>query len=139
MKILKIGNHEIGFLSFFQSQKDIPFDIKRIYYIYGVKKGVQRGMHAHKELEQIAFCPYGKIRFVLDDGYKKEDVFLDQPNKGLIIGKGIWHDMFWEQDDSVLVVGASMYYDENDYIRNYDDFIKLVKSGYWDNLRTKGE
>lgn len=88
-------------------------------------------MHAHKELEQIAFCPYGAIRFRLDDGLSKEEIVLNEPNKGLYIGKGIWREMVWEEDNSVLVVAASMLYDENDYIRDYGTFLSMVKSGYW--------
>lgn len=129
----------LGMLSFFQTNTDIHFEIKRLYYIYGAKQGTKRGMHAHKELEQITFCPYGIIRFVLDDGYDTEEVLLDQPNQGLVIGKGIWRDMYWEQDDSVLVVAASLYYDEKDYIRDYDEFLKMVREGYWKKDEKKGK
>lgn len=121
----------LGSLSFFEAKRDIPFDIKRIYYIYQVPNGAQRGGHAHKALSQILFCPYGQIRIILDDGISKEEVVLDNPSKGLLISKGIWRNMIWEMDGSVLCVAASAYYDEDDYIRKYDDFLKLVKEGYW--------
>lgn len=132
--ILKINTRKtplMGSLSFFEANKDIPFDIKRIYYIYQVPNGVQRGGHAHLTLSQILFCPYGQIRVVLDDGIKKEEVILDEPSKGLIIPSGIWRDMIWEINNSVLCVAASNYYDESDYIRDYGEFKKLVKGGYW--------
>ncbi len=131
--IIKIQtiHSDLGSLSFFQTEGEQIIRIKRIYYIYGVSKGMKRGMHAHRELEQIAFCPYGRVRLVLDDGNLKEVILLDKPDKGLYIGKGIWHEMLWEEDNSVLVVAASMLYDENDYVRDYGTFVSMVKSGYW--------
>lgn len=131
LSIKTVKNRSFGLLSFFEANKDIPFGIKRIYYIYQVPTGVKRGGHAHRALSQILFCPYGQIRIVLNDGIEKEEVVLDEPSKGLIISNGIWHDMIWENDNSVLCVAASDYYDENDYIRDYNEFIKLVKAGYW--------
>jgi len=128
----RTGNElRFGSLYFLESERDIRFVFKRMYSICGVKKGIRRGMHAHKELEQIAFCPFGAIRFLLDDGLSKEEIILNEPNKGLYIGKGIWREMVWEEDNSVLVVAASMLYDENDYIRDYGTFLSMVKSGYW--------
>jgi len=133
MEIIKFPTvlSKFGMLSYFQDFADYFSEIKRIYYICGVKKGIRRGMHAHKELEQIAFCPYGAIRFLLDDGHTTDEIILSEPNKGLYIGKGIWREMVWEEDNSVLVVAASMLYDENDYIRDYGTFLSMVKSGYW--------
>ncbi|MET3697023.1 WxcM-like protein [Bacillus oleivorans] len=127
--IKTIPTNEMGSLSFFEGESDIPFQIKRIYFIHGVPKGTQRGGHAHKQLQQILFCPFGKIEILLDNGKKKESFFLDEPNKGLIIGNGIWREMIWHNSNSVLCVAASEYYDESDYIRNYDDFLKMVKVG----------
>lgn len=120
-----------GSLSFFEANNDILFDIKRVYYIYRVPADVKRGGHAHRNLSQMMFCPYGQIRIILDDGDSIEEVLLTNPSKGLIISNGIWHEMIWKKDDSVLCVAASDYYDEDDYIRNYDEFIELVKEGYW--------
>jgi len=128
---MKTIHSDSGSLSFFQFEGQQMKSVQRIYYIYGVNKGLKRGMHAHKELEQIAFCPYGTIRFRLDDGNSTEEIILNEPNKGLYIGKGIWREMVWEEDNSVLVVAASMLYDENDYIRDYGTFLSMVKSGYW--------
>lgn len=117
----------------FESQKDIPFDIKRIYYIYDVPINTKRGMHAHKSLQQILWCPHGIVEINLDDGIKKESYFLDSPNKALLIENGIWRDMYWKKEGSVLCVAASDYYDENDYIRDYDKFLKYIREGYWGN------
>ena len=121
----------LGSLVFFEANKHIPFAFKRVYYTYGVKEGIIRGHHAHKALEQLLICVYGAIEIMCDDGKKKEYTVLDDPAKGLYVGKGIWHAMKWLKDDSVLLVLASEYYDESDYIRDYDEFIRLVKEGYW--------
>lgn len=126
-------NEENGNLSFFESKRDIPFDIKRVYYTYGVPTDVKRGMHAHKQLDQMLWCPYGSIELTLDDGISRETLMLDSPDKGVLVYKGNWHDMFWRKEGSILCVVASDFYNEEDYIRNYDEFIKYAKKGYWRN------
>jgi len=127
----KTDNPEVGTLVYFEADKDIPFAFTRVYYTYGVKEGIIRGHHAHKALEQLLICVYGAIEVMCDNGEKKEYAMLDDPAKGLYVGAGIWHTMKWLKDDSVLLVLASEYYDESDYIRDYDEFIRLVKEGYW--------
>ena len=122
---------DLGSLVFFEANRDIPFAFERVYYTYGVKEGVIRGHHAHKALEQLLICVYGAIEITCDDGEKKEHTVLNDPSRGLYVGKGIWHTMKWLKDDSVLLVLASEYYDESDYIRDYDEFVRLVKEGYW--------
>lgn len=126
----RFGSPTTGFLSFLEDA-EFSFDIKRIYYIYEAPMGTKRGFHAHKELQQLAWCPYGDITFILDDGHSKKEVRLNNPSEGLLIQKGIWHEMIWNKENSVLCVAASEYYDESDYIRDYDEFIRLVKEGYW--------
>lgn len=133
LKIKTTGDEKIGFLSFFESNKDIPFEIKRIYYTYNVPVNTKRGMHAHKELNQVLWCPYGEIEVILDNGREKKNYLLNSPDKALLVGKGIWHEMYWKKENSVLCVAASEYYDENDYIRDYNEFLKYVKEGYWNN------
>lgn len=120
-----------GSLSFLESKRNISFEIKRVYYTYDVPIGVKRGMHAHKDLEQVIWCPYGKIEVVLDNGRKKKKYILDSPEKALLVLKGYWHDMYWRKKGSVLCVAASDYYNEDDYIRDYDEFLKHIKEGYW--------
>ncbi|WP_214079173.1 FdtA/QdtA family cupin domain-containing protein [Mesotoga sp.] len=120
-----------GSLSVVEGNIDSSFPIKRVYYIFSAGKGVERGHHAHKALEQLLICVYGAIEIMCDDGDKKEYTVLDDPAKGQYVGKGIWRTMKWLKDDSVLLVLASEYYDESDYIRDYDEFIRLVKEGYW--------
>lgn len=110
--------------------KNIPFDLKRLYYIFDAKPGIPRGFHAHKELHQIAFCIKGKCKMLMDNGFTKEEVWLDQPNKGLQIPPMIWHEMHDFSEDCVLLVLASEHYDESDYIRDYADFIKAAHKPY---------
>jgi dTDP-4-dehydrorhamnose 3,5-epimerase-like enzyme len=107
-------------------EKAVPFDIKRVYYIYHTAGGVSRGYHAHKKLKQVAICLAGKCRMVLDDGNSREEVWLDSPTKGLVIEDMVWREMHDFSQDCVLLVLASEHYDESDYIRSYEDFIKQV-------------
>lgn len=111
-----------GFLTYIESFKDVPFGIKRIYYIYGTKKGKPRGFHAHKTLKQFAICLKGKCKIILDDGKERKEVVLDRPNVGLMIDKMIWCEIYFE-NDSILLVLVSDYYNEKDYIRSYKEFI----------------
>lgn len=127
--IKTIDSGYAGKLSFFEASRDIPFEIKRIYYIHGVPDKSQRGGHAHIALRQLLFCPYGKIEILLDDGHEKASVMLDDPSKGLVIGPGLWRDMLWNQENSVLCVAASEYYDAKDYIRDYNVFLQYVNEG----------
>ncbi|WP_313163901.1 FdtA/QdtA family cupin domain-containing protein [Sedimentibacter sp.] len=123
------GNRDEGKLSFFEENKDIPFEIKRIYYIYGVKAGEKRGMHAHKKLQQVIWCPYGEVEIITDDGEQKTNYILNSPDKALLILKGHWRDIYWKKENSVLCVAASDYYDETDYIRDYDEYLYYIKKG----------
>ena len=118
---------DVGGVSIIESEKDISFDIKRFYFIHGVKKGISRGYHAHKALTQLLFCPYGEIKVILDNGTETAEVVLDEPDKALVVGPLLWHTMEWRSDYSILCVAASDYYDESDYIRNYDEFLGYIK------------
>lgn len=132
-ELQSFGCSSKGYLSFFEVENDIPFDIKRIYYTYDVPLGIKRGMHAHKNLIQVLWCPYGKIEVILDDGSMKKNYILDSPNKLLLVGSGIWRDMYWRKEGSVLCVAASDYYNETDYIRDYNEFLQYIKEDYWRN------
>ncbi|MEA9417311.1 FdtA/QdtA family cupin domain-containing protein [Aeromonas caviae] len=118
---------ERGALVALDGNKTIPFDIKRVYYIYGTQSGVSRGFHAHKVLKQVAIVVRGSCRFILDDGTKREDVLLKNPAQGLLIESFMWREMHDFSEDCVLMVLADQLYDESDYIRNYDEFISLIK------------
>ena len=117
---------ERGHLVVFEELKDIPFRIKRVYYMYDTKEGVVRGKHAHKNLEQILVCIHGSCKILLDDGEEKKVVLLEHPHEGLYIANNIWREMFDFSDDAVLLVFASEFYDESDYIRDYGEFLELV-------------
>lgn len=114
---------ERGQLYVMEEKRNIPFDIKRAYYLVGTLEGVSRGFHAHKELQQIAVCVSGKCKMLLDDGKQRCQVLLDEPNKAIRIDKMVWHEMHDFTSDCVLLVLANDYYDESDYIRSYEDFL----------------
>ena len=116
-----IGDNR-GSLVAMETMDKIPFNIKRVYFIFDTQKNVSRGFHSHKNLQQVAVCVAGKCRMTLDDGKKREDVWLDSPNKGIFIDKYIWREMHDFSEDCVLLVLASEHYIESDYIRSYDDF-----------------
>ena len=116
-----------GMLVAVEQQKDIHFEIRRVYYIYATLPDVRRGFHAHKTLEQVLICVHGSCKILLDDGTEKEIVVLDKPCEGLYVPKGIWHEMYDFSPDTVLLVLASDLYNEDDYIRDYDDFPAFVK------------
>lgn len=118
----------MGTLSVFEGERDVPFAIRRIYYIYGAPKGVQRGGHAHKALRQVLWCPYGSILIRLDDGHEKTEVLLNDPARGLIVEHFMWREMIWQQENSVLCVAADSYYDADDYIRDYEEFKRMIAS-----------
>ena len=115
-----------GSLVALEGAKTVPFDIKRVYYIFDTKKGVSRGFHAHKNLEQVAICVRGACRMVLDDGTNRVDAILDSPIKGIYIGNLVWREMHEFSEDCVLLVLASEHYDEADYIRDYQDFEQIT-------------
>ncbi|MEA3040137.1 MAG: hypothetical protein QOE79_2650 [Sphingomonadales bacterium] len=104
----------------------VPFEIKRVYYIYGTAADAQRGFHAHRDLEQLVICVAGACTITVDDGRARREVRLDRPDKGLLISGLIWREMRDFSSDAVLIVLASKRYDEADYIRRYEDFIAAV-------------
>ena len=115
-----------GSLIALEENYNTPFPIKRVYYIFDTKEGVRRGYHAHIDLKQIAICVKGSCTFVLDDGKIREEIKLDSPNQGLLIEGLIWREMYSFSQDCVLLVLASEHYNEDDYIRDYDEFLKEV-------------
>jgi dTDP-4-dehydrorhamnose 3,5-epimerase-like enzyme len=119
---------ERGSLIALEENYNTPFEIKRVYYIFDTKEGVRRGYHAHRNLKQIAIAVSGNCTFVLDNGFERKEVILDNPNKGLLIEGLIWREMYNFSKDCVLMVIASEYYDENDYIREYSKFIDEVEN-----------
>ena len=117
-----------GTLVSLEGNKNIPFDIKRVYYMFGTKPGISRGFHAHEKLKQVLVCVKGKCKLLLNNGKgEREVVELDRPNKGLYLEHNIWREIYDFTEDAVLMVLASEHYDESDYIRNYADFLKYVE------------
>ena len=129
MVTLKKHGDDRGLLVAAEGGTEIPFDIKRVYYITNVSDNKRRGFYAHKALRQVMFCISGSCKVMLDDGSEKTDVLLDSPNEGLIIEPKIWHEMFDFSEGAVILVLASGHYDESDYMRNYDVFIDYLKEG----------
>ena len=113
-----------GSLVALEGNKNVPFDIKRAYYIFGTKEGVSRGFHAHRNLKQVAVCVLGSCRFVLDSGRRKEEIVLNSATSGLVIDDMIWHEMHDFSKDCIILVLADMHYDESDYIRDYSKFLE---------------
>ena len=116
-----------GQLIALEENKDIPFQIRRVYYMYDTVSGVTRGYHAHKSLEQILICIHGSCKIRLDNGRESVIVPLDRPDEGLYVSNNMWREMFDFSPDAVLMVLASELYDESDYIRNYDEFLRFVE------------
>lgn len=117
-----------GALMFLEGERDIPFPIRRVYWITETDADMFRGFHAHKLNCQLLYCPYGKIDIILDDGKEKTTVTLDRPEKGLLLMPGLWREMVWRESGSILCVLASEYYDESEYIRNYDEFLAYSRN-----------
>ncbi|SDW70274.1 sugar 3,4-ketoisomerase [Flavobacterium degerlachei] len=122
----KIHN-EAGNITVLQNGKDIPFEVKRIYYLYDIPMGSERGGHGHYELQQYIIAASGSFTFILDDGNNTKEVFLNDPSKALHILPGIWREIKNFSSGSICLVMASQIYSEKDYIRNYDDYLNYIK------------
>ena len=122
---MKVFGDERGKLISLEGGKNIPFEIKRVYWIYDTAPDQDRGMHAHKNMEQIIVAMDGACKFVLDDGKTRESVWLNRPDVGLYIGKNMWREMKHFSYGCKLMVLASDYYDEKENIRDYNEFLKV--------------
>ena len=125
IKMNVIGD-ERGKLVSIEANKNISFDIKRVYYIFDTLPDQERGKHAHKNLEQLIIAMDGSCQFILDDGKNRESVWLNRPDVGLYIGKNMWREMRHFSYGCKLMVLASDYYNEDEYIRDYSIFKKTV-------------
>ena len=117
-----------GQLVALEELKDIPFHIKRVYYMYDTGECIVRGHHAHRSLQQILICIHGSCKILLDNGKEKKVIPLEKPYEGLYVSNLMWREMYDFSPDAVLMVLASELYDEADYIRNYDEFLEYVKN-----------
>ena len=123
--IIELNKHHSrqGNLSVVENNKDVPFEVKRVYYLYDVPGGESRGAHAHKELSQLIIAASGSFSVTLDDGQVKRTFLLNRPYQGLLVVPGIWRTLDDFSSGSVCMVLASHKYDNNDYIRDYDEFL----------------
>ncbi|MCH4995754.1 sugar 3,4-ketoisomerase [Pectobacterium carotovorum] len=137
VKIIQLQTHgdDRGVLVALEQGKNIPFEIKRVYYLFKTKEGVRRGFHAHKTLRQVAISVRGSCRFLLDDGNEKVELLLDNPAQGVVIEPHFWHEMYEFSEDCVLMVLADQLYDESDYIRDYTTFTDGVKSHVYSPIK----
>jgi dTDP-4-dehydrorhamnose 3,5-epimerase-like enzyme len=119
-----------GNLSFIEENNQIPFQIKRVYYLYDVPSGATRGGHAHKALHQVVIALSGSFDVILDDGIRKRSFFLNRPHYGLYIPPKVWRELENFSSNSVALSLVSEVYDESDYIRDYDSFKSLVLNGW---------
>lgn len=115
-----------GKLLSFESMRNIPFELKRVYILTSANPELARGFHAHKKLKQLIFCPTGSCDFLLEDRINKKSIHLNSPNKGILIEGVVWREMHNISTDCSIVVFADEYYDEDDYIRDYNDFSKAL-------------
>lgn len=131
VKLIEFEKHgdERGTLIALEQWKNIPFEVRRVYYMYETGAGVVRGHHAHKHLKQVLICVHGSCKIRLDDGQEEKIVPLDDPSTGLYLESNIWREMFDFSEDAVLMVLASELYDESDYIRDYNSFLEYVNRG----------
>lgn len=128
--IIELDKHHSdrkGNLSVVQNGDTVPFDVKRVYYLYDVPGGESRGAHAHKELSQLIVAASGSFTVTLDDGKVKRSFLLNRPYQGLLVVPGIWRDLDDFSSGSVCMVLASHVYDEEDYIRDYEEFLEYKK------------
>lgn len=128
IKFIQLQTHgdDRGSLVALEQDKNIPFEIKRVYYMFNTKEHVRRGFHAHRKVKQVIISVRGSCRFLLDDGKEKINTLLDTPSQGLLVESLIWREIYDFSDDCVLLVLADSLYDETDYIRSYDDFITIA-------------
>lgn len=123
-----VKGDELGWLIALEAERNIPFPIRRVYYIFGTRPGVRRGRHAHRRLRQVLVCVAGECTITLDDGRVAEDVRLTANDRGLVLDPMVWHEMYDFSPDCVLLVLAEEWYEEGDYIRDYATFQREARA-----------
>ena len=126
--VLELDKHHSdrkGNLTVVENGVTLPFDVKRVYYLYDVPGGESRGSHAHRELEQLIVAASGSFTVTLDDGKEKRSFFLNRPYQGLYVKPGLWRDLDNFSSGAVCMVLASEVYDASDYIRDYEEFLRF--------------
>tara|TARA_B000000557_G_C20598130_1_gene368495 strand:- start:155 stop:550 length:396 start_codon:yes stop_codon:yes gene_type:complete len=125
--LLKPLGDERGYLAAIESLDTIPIDIKRVYYMFGSAKGIVRGQHAHRKLRRFAVCITGSCKISFNDGKSSKSIVLDNHLKCVSLEPMIWQELSDFSSDCVVLVLADAHYDESDYIRDYDEFLRLIK------------
>ncbi len=125
-----------GNLTFIEAERHVPFAVKRVFYLYGIPPGETRGAHAHRTLEQVMICVAGSFEIMLDDGIRKRRVRLDSPTAGLYVPPMVWEVELDFRPDSVCLVLASDLYREEDYYRDYQEYLKDVTSARLAGVRS---
>lgn len=135
IRLMEFPRHmdEYGSLVPIEASDSVPFEIKRVYYIYGVEKGVRRGYHSHADLEQVLICVSGHVRILVKTPWEEQEIFLDDPQKGLYIGPMVWREMFDFSGDAVLLVLAGDHYKVEDYIRDYNKYEQIARQYFTEN------
>lgn len=128
IQLQKHGDHG-GMLVALEQERNVPFEIRRVYYVFSTGPEVHRGRHAHRHLRQLAVAVRGTVTVMLDDGTGPTEVVLDDPTKGLLLGNMVWRELYDFSHDCVLMVLADQFYDPGDYITDYDEFLREV-NGY---------
>lgn len=123
----EIFKDDRGSLVSWEANQNIPFEIRRVYSIFGVEAGKKRGLHAHKTEEKVAVCIQGSCTILLNDGEKTTEILLCDPGKGLYIPRWTWLEMYDFSSDAILLVLSNSYFDENDYIWELKDFMDNIK------------
>lgn len=125
---LRKTHNSVGSITIVEGETNLPFGVKRIYYLYDIPGGESRGGHAHKQLRQLLIAASGAFNVLLDDGVNKKTFTLNQPDYGLFIVPGIWRELKEFSSGAICLVIASHTYDESDYIRDYNQFINFKNS-----------
>ncbi|KAB7769397.1 sugar 3,4-ketoisomerase [Xanthomonas maliensis] len=126
IKLHTHGDHR-GLLVSLEQERNVPFEIRRVYYLFGTHQGVHRGQHAHRRLNQLAVALHGSVTLLLDEGAGPSEVVLDDPAHGVLLGRMVWRDLYDFSPDCVLMVLADQHYDPDDYIADYDEFLSEVR------------
>jgi dTDP-4-dehydrorhamnose 3,5-epimerase-like enzyme len=120
-----------GMLVALEKDRNVPFDIRRVYYLFATRSEVHRGQHAHRHLRQLVVTVRGSVTILLDDGDGPEEVVLDDPTQGLLLGRMVWRELYNFSEDCVLMVLADQLYDPADYITDYDEFLREAKGAVY--------
>jgi dTDP-4-dehydrorhamnose 3,5-epimerase-like enzyme len=126
--LLETHGDDRGMLVALEPERNVPFPIRRVYYLYATEKAVHRGRHAHRRLNQLAVAVRGAVTILLDDGHGPVEVRLDDPSRGLLMGCMVWRELYDFSDDCVLMVLADQPYDPADYITDYDAFLREARN-----------